>query len=198
METDDHCDVVIRRGTPEDLESFQRCLDAVARERKWLAFLEAPPIEAVRDFVLRNAPIQFVAVRHGEVVGWCDVTPSQRDGFRHSGTLGMGLLPGFRSRGFGRKLLQETIDAAHEVGLTRIELEVLAANQPATRLYERLGFNHEGRKRGARLLDGQPEDILCMALVTPSGGAPANKPLQPPRAAQPNGQREPEGGGPLG
>ena len=47
------------------IESFHRALDTVARERKYLAFLEAPPLPRTRDFVLgmiekRNP--QFVAV----------------------------------------------------------------------------------------------------------------------------------------
>jgi ribosomal protein S18 acetylase RimI-like enzyme len=106
-----------------------------------------------------------VAVKGDEVVGWCDVTPNRREGFRHSGVLGMGLLAGFRGRGLGRKLLGETIAAAHAAGLTRLELEVLASNEAAVALYERSGFTHEGRKRGARMLDDRAEDILCMALV---------------------------------
>jgi hypothetical protein len=43
--------VVIRRSTPEDLESFWRCLDAVARDCRWLALVEAPPIEEARKFL---------------------------------------------------------------------------------------------------------------------------------------------------
>jgi len=161
--------VVTRRSTPEDIEGFRRCLDAVARERKWLAFLVAPPIEVVREFTARNAPIQFLALHGGEVVGWCDVIRNPLDGFRHSGSLGMGLLPEFRGRGVGHKLLQETVAAAHAAGVARIELTVLASNQAAIRLYERHGFAHEGRKQNARFLDGRFEDLLCMAVVTTSG-----------------------------
>ncbi|MFQ5745385.1 MAG: GNAT family N-acetyltransferase, partial [Acidobacteriota bacterium] len=92
-------------------------------------------------------------------------TASRREGFRHSGVLGMGLLVGFRGRGLGRKLLRETIDAAHAAGLTRLELEVLASNEKAIVLYERSGFVREGRKRDARILNNRAEDILCMALL---------------------------------
>jgi ribosomal protein S18 acetylase RimI-like enzyme len=79
----------------------------------------------------------------------------------------MGLVAPFRGRGLGRKLLQEAIRAAHDAGLRRIELEVLASNENAIALYERTGFLHEGRKQAARVLDGRAEDILCMALLWP-------------------------------
>jgi RimJ/RimL family protein N-acetyltransferase len=152
-----------RRSTPEDAESFRRCLDLVARERKWLGFLEAPSLEEVEDFLRTDRPIQFLAERGGEVLGWCDVIPDQRPGFRHSGTLGMGVAPGFRGIGIGRKLLQLTLEAAFQEGLSRVELEVFASNGPAIALYERAGFRMEGRKRGARVLDGRSEDVLVMA-----------------------------------
>ncbi len=164
----DLSDVTVRRSVPQDTESFRRCLDAVARERRWLAFLEAPPLEEVAAFLRQNAPIQFVAVRGDEVVGWCDVTPNRFEGYRHSGVLGMGLLAGFRGGGLGRRLLRETIDAAGAGGISRIELAVLASNASAVALYERFGFVHEGRRRAARILDGRREDILCMARVRPA------------------------------
>lgn len=161
----DPSNVSVRRSTVTDARGFSRCLDAVARERRWLAFLEAPPLEEVESFLRQHAPIQFVAVDGDEIVGWCDVTPNRREGFRHSGILGMGLLARFRGRGLGRELLRETIAAAHAAGLTRIELEVLASNEAAVSLYERSGFVCEGRKRVARILDDRVEDILCMALL---------------------------------
>jgi ribosomal protein S18 acetylase RimI-like enzyme len=162
----DLASAVLRRSTPNDLESFRECLDAVAQERRWLAMVSAPPLDAIRAYLLANAPIRFVASAAGRVVGWCDVTPSQLEGFRHSGTLGMGLLPAFRGRGLGRALLEQTLAAAREAGPTRIELEVFASNVGAIALYERFGFAHEGRKRSGRLLDGRYEDIVCMALMT--------------------------------
>jgi len=57
---------------PNHIESFHRTLDFVARERRYLSFLEAPPIELTRAFVLNNIKCrypQYVAVTAGEVVG---------------------------------------------------------------------------------------------------------------------------------
>ena len=46
------------------IEGFWRALDSVARERRYLAFLEAPPLVRVRRFVLdgmRNGNAHYVA-----------------------------------------------------------------------------------------------------------------------------------------
>ena len=90
----------------EHIESFHKTLDVVARERRYLAFLEAPPLESTRAFIRNNIAHgfpQFVATLEGEVVGWCDVTPKSRPIYAHCGVLGMGLLPRFRGQGFGQE-----------------------------------------------------------------------------------------------
>ena len=155
----------VRRATLDDAAGIQLCIDAVAQERRWLAFLQAPSLQEVRSFIGENEPIQFVAEREGNVVGWCDVTPNRREGFRHCGTLGMGVLAPFRGRGLGYKLLEATLQATRNAGLRRVELEVLSSNTGAISIYRKSGFGIEGRKREARVLDGRTEDILMMALV---------------------------------
>lgn len=159
---------VVRESTPADAESFRACLDAVARERRWLAMVEAPPLDEVRAFLERQrrlGMIQLVAAEGARVVGWCDVIPKPIEGFRHSSDLGMGLLPEQRGRGLGRALLEGTLARARRAGVLRVELEVYASNAAAIALYEGCGFRHEGRRRRARLLDGAFEDVVEMALL---------------------------------
>ena len=148
------------------IAGFREVLDGVARERRWLAFLEAPPLTRVRSFVLnglRNGMTQFVAVDDGRVVGWCDVNPKAHETLRHSGVLGMGLAASHRGRGLGSALLRATIDAASASGIRRVELIVRADNIGAIRLYERHGFELEGRLGDYMIVDGVAHDALAMA-----------------------------------
>jgi ribosomal protein S18 acetylase RimI-like enzyme len=152
----------------ERIEDFRATLDAVARERKYLAMVEAPPIAAVREWVLESLEqgmIQFLAIDGRKVVGWCDITPKRRFAFQHVGVLGMGVVSGHRRHGIGSMLVQHALDAARKRGLERVELEVFASNRDAIAFYERHGFVHEGRKRRARKLDGEYDDSLMMALI---------------------------------
>lgn len=149
------------------IEGFHRCLDSVARERRYLALVEAPPLESARDFVRSNIArdiAQFVALSGEEVIGWCDISPMGLEGFTHSGQLGMGVHKRFRRLGIGTRLIEQTIRKAKANGLERIELEVFASNIPAIRLYEKLGFVVEGVKKKARKLDGAYDDLVQMAL----------------------------------
>lgn len=154
-----------RRHVP----GFRAVLDAVARERRYLAFLEAPPLDRVRRFVLgnlRSGTAQFVALDGDAVVGWCDVTPKLHETLRHSGTLGMGVAPTHRGRGIGARLIATTLDAAAANGLSRIELMVRTDNAPAIALYRRSGFELEGTCRRYLKVDGAWHDAYLMARVS--------------------------------
>ena len=150
------------------IESYYECLDAVARERQYLAFVQAPPRESVRKYVLSNIEKeipQFVALSEAEVVGWCDITPMRHAGFTHCGELGMGVRNGFRRMGIGTKLVEQTVQKAKEQGIERVELEVFRSNLPAIRLYEKMGFVVEGEKQKARKLDGVYDNLVVMAML---------------------------------
>ena len=79
--------------------------------------------------------------------------------------MGIGLLPDFRGRGIGRRLMQQTIEAAFAFGLTRVELTVREGNANAIALYKSLGFETEGLHRNAVCIGGQYENLYSMALL---------------------------------
>jgi ribosomal protein S18 acetylase RimI-like enzyme len=152
----------------DHIDGFHRALDIVARERRYLAFLEAPPIEATRAYVLDNIKRghpQFVAISAGEVVGWCDVKPLDRPTQAHRGVFGLGLLPQFRGQGIGTKLTQKALAASRAYGLHRVELTVREHNTGAIELYKKEGFSIEGVQRDGVFVDGVYEDVVCMAVV---------------------------------
>lgn len=165
-------DVAIRPATEADIDGLHAALEAVARERKYLARIEAPPVEEMREWIRGNIEKgnpQFVAVERGKIVGWCDITPGDRTGFQHAGRLGMGVLSEHRRRGIGAKLLAAVLEAARAAGLERVGLGVFASNRAAIVLYERHGFAHEGRRRKARKIDGQYDDLVFMGLILKTG-----------------------------
>jgi putative acetyltransferase len=154
--------------TPAHIAGYRDCLDVVARERRYLAQVEALPAEAVEEFMLNRLAEDvpaFVAVDAGRVVGWCDILRDWTVAKAHCGTLGMGILPEYRGAGLGRALLAASLAKAWAIGLTRIELEVRSDNLSAIRLYERLGFRKECLKRNAMRFDGVYYDAFQMSLL---------------------------------
>jgi RimJ/RimL family protein N-acetyltransferase len=152
----------------EYIEDFRAVLDSVARERRYLLFLEAPPPEDVSKFLrnnIRNGYPQYVALVGDRVAGWCDVLPIDRPTRAHNGVLGLGVLAEFRGRGIGTALLSEALQGARAFGFTRVELSYRAGNARVAALYERFGFLREGVQRKAVRVDGVYEDLICMALL---------------------------------
>ena len=113
--------VEIRPITADDIEGFRHAVDVVARERKYLAFLEAPPLASAREFVLENIAKgnpQFVAIAEGGVVGWCDVVRLDPPHSCPCGRAGDGTASGLSAdRGYGRRLVEATLHAAESGGL---------------------------------------------------------------------------------
>lgn len=160
--------VLVEPIREEHVEGFREALDIVARERKYLIFLEAPPIDAMRSFVRDNIAAghpHMVAVADGRVVGWCDIRPESRDAQAHCGVLGMGIIPGYRDRGFGRTLILATLEAARLAGMHRVELHAHADNFRAIALYEKVGFLREGVARDAVKIDGRYIDSVFMGMI---------------------------------
>ncbi|WP_395703587.1 GNAT family N-acetyltransferase [Aquabacterium sp.] len=160
--------VEIRPIQPADAAGFRACLDAVARERRYLAQVEALPLERIEGFVAQSVAddaAQYVAVADGVIVGWCDVFPHWAHAVQHVGTLGMGVRADRRGRGIGERLLRATLAHALKNGIFRVTLEARADNLHAIRLYEKLGFRHEALARCALRFDGVFHDGVQMALL---------------------------------
>ena len=160
--------IEVRAIAVEDAESFHVCLDSVAREGKFLALLEAPPLEEVKSFIRGNVERgvpQVVARAESGVIGWCDIVPGWHHTLRHCGSLGMGLLPGYRGQGLGRSLFLECLRLAVKAGVTRVELEAREDNEPALSLYKQLGFSVEGRKARGMRVNGEYVTTIAMSLL---------------------------------
>jgi len=104
------------------------------------------------------------AVVDGDIAGTGSLMRGTRSRFRHAADLGLGVRKRFWGLGVGRALMEALIAAAREQGIARIALRVRADNARAIRLYESLGFVHEGRLVGAFVVGNQKYDDLAMAL----------------------------------
>jgi ribosomal protein S18 acetylase RimI-like enzyme len=153
------------------LDGFHAVVDSVARERQYLAMLQAPALARTRRFVLdslKSGAVHVVAVRENEVLGWCDLRPKTAETLRHSAVLGMGVLAGHRRRGIGSRMLTTALALGRERGFLRTELMVRADNARAIDLYRRFGFVVEGNCRGYMRLEDVDYDALLMARLEPT------------------------------
>lgn len=82
------------------------------------------------------------------------------------GWLSIALGPDFHGRGYGREAMELLIHYGfNELNLHRLQLTVFSYNEPATKLYEKLGFKHEGIFRDFLQRDGQRHDMHLYGLL---------------------------------
>ncbi|MDD3213847.1 MAG: GNAT family protein [Eubacteriales bacterium] len=71
-----------------------------------------------------------------------------------------------RGRGIGGEALKLMLEYAFgTLALERVELEVAVGNRRAVRCYEKAGFQTEGLKRHAFIVDGAYTDLAVMAIL---------------------------------
>ncbi|MCC6171175.1 MAG: ribosomal protein S18-alanine N-acetyltransferase [Gammaproteobacteria bacterium] len=77
--------------------------------------------------------------------------------------------PEYRCRGIGRQLLRYLLDRARALGMAEAFLEVRPSNTTAIRLYQTLGFEQVGVRRGYYQATHGREDaaVLRLALTPP-------------------------------
>jgi RimJ/RimL family protein N-acetyltransferase len=99
-----------------------------------------------------------------------------------NGSAGLGISIGAgadRGRGLGTDMLRALLGFAFgQLRLERVWLDVYEMNPGARRVYERVGFVHEGTLRRAIFREGRYLDVHRMAILADewravSGGAPA-------------------------
>jgi RimJ/RimL family protein N-acetyltransferase len=141
--------------------------------------LLVPGIAAPTGMEDEAAWFESIHARQRDGKGWAFAVRRHEDGaaigtvglsighFRHSGEFGIGILdPSARGRGLGGEAAELLLRFAFdEIGLHRVELRVFAFNEPALRLYRRLGFREEGRRRELLFRDGQFHDDIVMAML---------------------------------
>ena len=72
----------------------------------------------------------------------------------------------YRGKGYGNQVVQLLLQHAFlNLNLNRVGLEVLADNEQAIRLYERVGFRTEGRLRSHVCKEGRFKDVLVMGIL---------------------------------
>jgi RimJ/RimL family protein N-acetyltransferase len=107
----------------------------------------------------------LVAEANSRLVGFVALLGGPYRRNRHNAYLVLGVLEEFGGRGVGTALLARGMKWAEKAGITRLELTVMAHNERAIRLYERMGFEREGIRRRALRVDGEWVDELFMALL---------------------------------
>jgi RimJ/RimL family protein N-acetyltransferase len=159
--------LLVRTYTPEDFEKLVSFYAGLSPETlRWsLPPYDRPKIQRW-TLNLENS-IMLLALYQDKIVGHLYVyQQAWNQRLRGNGELIIYLHQDYQGVGLGTAMMREAIELSKQKGLHRLALSVIADNHNAIKLYEKVGFQHEGRRHEDYLgEDGKYHDVLEMGLL---------------------------------
>jgi len=114
----------------------------------------------------KSKNLWYCIIVEGVVAGAMNLTFKRRDSkMSHIALFGIDIAKEYWGGGLGTKAIRFMVRKAKELGVTRLELEVVAENARARRLYEKNRFVVEGVKRRGFRINGRYNDTVLMARL---------------------------------
>ena len=161
----------IRKIQIEDAKNLLNLLKKLDTETPFLLYEKderKTTIEQQRKNIqeqLERGVLTFVLEDNKKLVGYVFGNIFTANRKKHCMNLAIAILQEYTDKGYGTKLMNTIEEYAINNGITRLELEVAKTNKVAISLYQKTGFEEEGIKRNAFLVNGKYEDELLMAKI---------------------------------
>ena len=133
-------------------------LGIISLDRRVSRSGEKKYLDRVLAGIRKDEEVSVAAFGGGRMVGNCDVKRRTLYDVMHTGVLGIAIIDGYRGFGLGAAMVRTALSQARRIGVWLVELQVFSSNEPAIRLYQRLGFRRIGTVpnkilRGRRHID---------------------------------------------
>jgi RimJ/RimL family protein N-acetyltransferase len=164
--------LIIRQAVEKDAQSFAELIHKVESTTNNMLF---EPGERKINPENQQKMIQAFSGEDNSTIFLCETSSHlvgyliAKGGFakrnRHSAYLVIGILEEFRGQGIGSKLFEELDTWARKQHIHRLELTVIANNQHALALYQKMGFEIEGTKRHSLKINDEFVDEYYMSKL---------------------------------
>lgn len=166
-------DIIYREPTTEDAQKIVDFYNYVGGETHFLSFeKDEYPLDlaaqegAIASTNAHPASIMLLAMYGVEIAGIGTISSGNKIKSRHQGELGIVVAKKYQALGIGTEIINRLIDFCKGNGITtRIQLDTSCNNEVAVRLYEKFGFEIEGRLKNTQLIDGEYSDLYVMGLM---------------------------------
>jgi L-amino acid N-acyltransferase YncA len=160
--------VKIRDAVEDDLPAIVEIYNSTVPSRMVTADPEPVSVESrlawFREHDPKSRPI-WVAEVDGEIAGWFSFENFRKKPAYHAtAEVSVYVSEKHRRRGIGRRLLEEAIRRAPELGLKTLTGGVFGHNEPSIRLFERFGFERWAHYPKVAELDGIERDLVDLGL----------------------------------
>jgi RimJ/RimL family protein N-acetyltransferase len=108
----------------------------------------------IEDLTYQDNSTIIVAEKNGNLVGYLFVIGGRAKKVKHTAYIAVGVSEQYSGQGIGTVLFQYVEKWALCHSISRLELTVVTQNQAGVALYIKSGFEIEGTKRNALMMDG--------------------------------------------
>lgn len=161
--------ISIREIREEDAEKHLALCYKLDQETRFMLYEPGErntSLELHRDFVqsvmdAANSTI-LLAEDGDQLVGYLLVDGGRMRRIKHVGYIVTGILSAYQGQGLGTRLFQALEKWRENTEIKRLELTVIAHNQAAVSLYQKMGFEIEGTKKKSLSTEGKYVDEFYM------------------------------------
>ena len=163
--------ITIRKIQIEDAENLLNLMNKVEAETTFLLYEKGERKRTIEQQIkniqeqLEKGVLTFILEDNKKLVGYVFGNIFTANRKKHCMNLAIAVLQEYTGKGYGTKLMRTLEKQAIDNGINRLELEVSEKNKFAISLYEKLGFEVEGVKRRAFLVNGNYENELIMGKI---------------------------------
>ncbi len=160
LQVESNGDLIVRFVKEEDAVQMIELQMRLASETDFLMReLEEVEIDAEkqRDTIRKNindaSSFLFGAYNNGKLIGFISGSRGQFSRNKHVAGFVIGVLKEYWGKKVAKKLMDAFIEWSNDVGIERIELEVVEDNDRALAFYNAYGFKIEGKKEADHLVN---------------------------------------------
>ncbi len=162
--------ITLRKAGWRDLGALLNLQRQIVGESEHLAATSGERKESVlfaiaKAILHRKRVHTLLALDANEKVGYVTIVFGKFRKVGETAYIVVGVRTSHRGQGIGTALLNEAEKFARSHKMHRMELEVFERNEAAIRLYEKLGFQIEGRRREAVKTPAGYSDIIWMGKL---------------------------------
>ncbi len=164
----------IRDALEEDLPAIVEIYNSTVPTRMVTADPEPVSVESRRAWFREHDPESrpiWVAEVDGEIAGWFSFENfRKKPAYYATAEVSVYVSEKHRRRDIGRRLLEEAIRRAPELGLKTLTGGIFGHNEPSIRLFEGFGFERWAHYPKVAELDGVERDLVVLGLRLEGAG----------------------------
>lgn len=159
--------MTFRDATLEDLPKIVEIYNSTVASRLVTADLEPVSVESKLDWFSEHnsetRPLWMVVDSHEKTIGWVSFQDFYgRPAYQKTAEISIYIDEKFRDKGFGRQILELSIDKCPSLGIENLLAFIFAHNLPSLTLFEKFGFKLWANLKNIAELDGEKRNLIIL------------------------------------